>query len=94
MSATLLPEVALVKIREYAQQQPGRFVDPTVIVWCREVLTRRGEDWAASVLGRSLERRSLLSPSFPWLTAADPYALIEADRVETVAQLEAIGGAK
>ena len=76
-----IPETVLVEIR---QQQRGkgtasRFVDPFIIYSCGQVLKRRGEVWASHVLGRSLDRRSLIDSGFPWLEPDEPYILVEAD---------------
>lgn len=88
MTRTQLPEARLVEIRAAAHQSVGRFVDPYAMAECRTVLARRGEEWAASVLGRSLERRSWIDTRVPWLTDAEPYALIAADRAETAWALD------
>lgn len=81
-AATRLTEAELVAIRADARTKPGRFVDPAVIAELGRVLDRRGEVWAAAILGRPLDRRARLDRRRPWLTDAEPYAVISADRAE------------
>lgn len=82
MTATRMPPAKLVELRATGRARAGRFVDPAVIRRCGIVLDRRGEDWAASILGRSLERRSLAVPSRPYLHHGEEYVLILADTAE------------
>ena len=56
------------------------FEDPVTMHTYREVLTRRGEDWASSVLCRDLTRRSLTWG--PWLEQGEPEILVLADQRE------------
>ncbi len=79
---TQLPEPTLVELRARGQSRRSQFVDPTVLHTCLRVLDRRGEEWAASVLGRDLARRSAAVPRRPFLNAGEDYALVEADRAE------------
>ena len=63
-----------------AMRGTGPFEDPAAMNSYREVLTRRGEAWASSVLSRDLSRRSLTWG--PWLERGEPEILIAADRAE------------
>ncbi|SKK34961.1 hypothetical protein [Mycobacteroides abscessus] len=84
---TAIPEARLVEIRRAgieAERAGGSFVDPEVIQLCAAVLDRRGEQWAASVLGRDI---SLRSPSRyhrhrPYLSTGEDRALVAADAEE------------
>lgn len=79
---TTLDPVALVQVHAegIAQRGGSAFEDPRVINQYVRVLTHRGEDWAASVLGRNLMRRSLTWG--PWLEPGEPEILVLADRAE------------
>lgn len=87
---TQLPEPELVELRANGHSRRAQFVDPTVLHACSEVLDRRGEDWAASVLGRDLSRRSVAVRSRPFLNAGEEYALVDADRAEDVLILDSL----
>jgi hypothetical protein len=58
------------------------FENPDVMAWMRDALEQRGEAWAASVLGRNLERRSLITPSVPWLEPGEAELLVLAHAAE------------
>lgn len=92
MAPTRLSEQQLVRLREigYWKQIGERFVDPYVINQCDRVLERRGEVWAASVLGRDLSRRSMLVRNRPYLTGGEPYTLVLASRAEDGADFAAV----
>ena len=81
---TNLTEAKLVELRiagvSYAMRQS--FIDPYTVAQCSKVLDRRGEQWAASVLGRDISGRSIAASSRPYLTAGEPYTLCAADRTE------------
>lgn len=81
---TELPEYRLVEIRALGQCQAGRFrfVDPTVPSAIETILDRRGEAWAASVLGRDISGRSAGAPGRPALSEGEGYALVFADAAE------------
>lgn len=87
MTATRMPPAKLVELRALGRARAGRFVDPAVMQRCGVVLDRRGEDWAASILGRSLERRSFAVPARPYLLRGEEYVLILADTAEDAAAL-------
>lgn len=84
---TAIPEARLVELRRAgieAERAGGGFVDPAVLSRCEKVLDRRGEQWAASVLGRDISRRS---PSTnyrhrPYLSVGEDRALVAADAEE------------
>lgn len=81
-SQTALTEAKLVELRAEGYSRRSRFVDPHVIHQCSLVLNKRGEAWAASVLGRDISRRSLAVPNRPFLRDGEEYALVLADRAE------------
>jgi hypothetical protein len=56
------------------------FEDPVTMNRYRDVLLRRGEEWAASVLCRDISRRSLTWG--PWLEQSEPEILVLADQAE------------
>lgn len=81
---TRLSEQKLVEIRlrHHSAPQP-QFVDPHEIHKLGEVLDRRGEVWASSVLGRTLFERSVLNPKRPYFKGTwEVRTLIEADLEE------------
>lgn len=78
------------ELRREGNAQVQRFVDPDVIARCIEVLDRRGEPWAAAILGRDLLRRSLIRSDRPYLLAGEEHTLVAADSVETECAAEAI----
>lgn len=82
---TGIAEGRLIELRREGQASGpgnGRFVDPTVLHQCLGVLDRRGEPWAASVLGRDLSRRSLGVPHRPYLLPGEDHILVAADSEE------------
>jgi hypothetical protein len=79
---TQLPEPQLVELRAEGQSRWSQFVDSMVLQRCSQVLDRRGECWAASVLGRDISRRSMAVSNRPFLNAGEEYALVAADRAE------------
>ena len=89
MTLTRLTEAQLVAIRAQGHEQAGRspFVDPYTIAECGRVLDRRGEGWAAAVLGRDISRRSIAVPLRPYLRDGEPEAIVYADREENIAAL-------
>lgn len=83
--ATRIGEVRLVELRgegKDADRAGGGFVDPKTIRRCLTVLDRRGEQWAAAILGRDLSRRSLIASHRPYLLAGEDHTLVAADREE------------
>jgi hypothetical protein len=86
---TLLTESQLVALRQQAQQQKTRFVDPHIIARCCQILDRRGEVWARAVLGRDISRRSPGVPNRPYLRDGEPNALVLADTAEDAIVLHA-----
>lgn len=79
---TTLPETRLVELRADGLLHRSAFPDPSVLHDCLRVLDRRGEKWAASVLGRDVSRRSVAVPGRPFLRDGEPYTLVAADRAE------------
>ena len=80
---TALTEEKLTSLRAKAQAMPrSAFIDPFVIEESKEILRRRGEDWAASVLGHDLIKRSVLLPQYQWLKDYEPDVLMAADTEE------------
>lgn len=79
---TEIPEPWLVELRRESHNANGPFVDPHAIAQCQRVLDRRGETWAAAVLGRELSRRSIAVPHRPYLNAGEEHTLIAADQEE------------
>jgi hypothetical protein len=90
MSETQIDRERLVELRAQGRAKVTRFVDPYVLLKCRKLLARRGEAWAAEILGRDLTRRSLLLPQFPYLLDGEEYTLIAADREEYAARFAQI----
>ena len=80
--ATRLTPAQMVHIHAegIARRGLGDFDDPAVVNKYRELLPRRGERWAASVLGRDLSKRS--PAGGPWLYPAEAEILVLADQVE------------
>lgn len=91
MSLTCITASRLVELRAHGARaaRSTKFVDPQIIRRCTTVLDRRGEGWAAAILGRNIDRRSHAVPSGPYLLRADLYVLIAADREEDIAALAA-----
>ncbi len=79
---TDMPETKLVELRAAGHARQSQFVDPGVLRQCLSVLDRRGEEWAASVLGRDLSRRSIAVRDRPFLTGGEEYTLVAADQAE------------
>lgn len=90
-SRTAIPEWRLRELREAGVAAEGPFVNPSVVRDCCAVLDRRGELWAASVLGRDLTARSAGVPSRPALKSGEPHAIVAADAVEDDLAAQAIG---
>lgn len=88
---TAIPAHRLADLRAHAHEESrhnGSFVDPRMIHQCTTVLDRRGEQWAAAVLGRTLTRRSIAIPTRPYLQGSDPYTLVAADHEEDTVACE------
>lgn len=85
---TKLSEQKLVEIRAWGYSQVKQFVDPYVVQQVKDVLYRRGEEWAESILGRELSRRSCWFPTLPWLRVGEEYILVEADQDEDLLALK------
>lgn len=79
MPKTQIPEPMLVELRARGHANVSRFVDPHAVARCSKILDQRGEEWAASVLGRDISRRSIAVPNRPYLTDGELYALNAAD---------------
>jgi hypothetical protein len=79
---TTLTKAQIEEIQALALVRQGRDIDPAVIAELRTILTVRGRDWAASVLGRDLSRNSQLDPQWPWLKPGEEIVLWLADREE------------
>lgn len=91
--ATVIPSERLTELRVEARTRDrSPFVDSHEIRACTEVLQRRGETWAAAVLGRELERRSLVNVRFPWLGGHELWLLIRADVEEDRVVFEQVVG--
>lgn len=90
MSATQIPEGRLIELRRAGREQISQFVDPRIISACCSVLDRRGEQWAETVLGRTLDERSLAVSHRPKLRDGEPYTLVMADRDEDLYVAESI----
>lgn len=74
-------QLVLVHAEGHVQRGTSPFEDPhTMSRYCK-VLNRRGELWAASVLGRDLSRRSLTWG--PWLERGEAEVLVLADECES-----------
>lgn len=82
ISRTDIPETQLMELRAAGHARQSPFVDPGVLQQCSSVLDRRGEEWAASVLGRDLSRRSIAVRNRPFLNGGEEYALVAADQAE------------
>lgn len=84
-SPTRISEARLVELRRSGQDASrtgGGFVDPFVLRRCQEALDRRGEDWAAAVLGRDIGRRSPMVVHRPYLMDGEDHTLVAADAEE------------
>jgi hypothetical protein len=88
---TNIPERKLVELRALGIQSVGAFVDPQVIASCSNVLARRGDEWAASVLGHDITRRSTYVTNRPYLRDGEEYTLVLADAEEDTVTLREAG---
>ncbi|MCT7372152.1 hypothetical protein [Mycolicibacterium llatzerense] len=82
---TNIPAARLTQLRAEgaaADRAAGPFVDPSILYQATRVLDRRGEAWAATILGRDISRRSLAAPHRPWLRPGEDRVLIAADSEE------------
>ena len=82
---TSISEERLAELRRHGQdanRAGGGFVDPSVLRRCQEALDRRGEEWAAAVLGRDIARRSPTVVHRPYLLAGEDHTLVAADGEE------------
>lgn len=82
---TGISEARLVELRKQgrdASRAGGGFVDPFVLRRCQDALDRRGEEWAAAVLGRDIGRRSVAVVHRPYLLAGEDHTLVAADAEE------------
>jgi hypothetical protein len=79
---TEIPEPWLIELRRESKTAAGPFVDPNVIAQCERVLDRRGEAWAAAVLGRDISRRSIGVSHRPYLNPGEERTLVAADHEE------------
>ncbi|MCA2240546.1 hypothetical protein [Mycobacterium avium] len=90
-TATRITEARLIELRRDGKSCDHGFVDPDVLRRCTDALDRRGEAWAAAILGRDISRRSLGVPHRPYLYAGEPHALVAADGEEdllTIVELD------
>lgn len=87
---TNISEPKLTELRTQGMHADRRFVDPAVLQYCTMVLAARGKQWAASVLGRDLSRRSVLVPAMPYLRDGEEYTLVLADAEENAVTLAAL----
>lgn len=88
--STGIGEARLIELRregKAADLQAGPFVDPRILRKCDVALDRRGESWAASVLGRDISRRSLAVPHRPYLLPGEDRILVAADSEEDQAAI-------
>lgn len=83
---TAISPARLVELRAEGQTKIQQFVDPHVMSRVTTVLGKRGEAWAAAILGRSISRRSILVPTMPWLRNGEEYTLVAADTEEDKAR--------
>ncbi|OHU46085.1 hypothetical protein BKG82_28290 [Mycobacteroides chelonae] len=82
---TAISETRLIELRREAHasdRAAGPFVDPSVLRRCELILDRRGELWAAAVLGRDISRRSVGVPHRPHLIPGEDRVLVAADAEE------------
>lgn len=87
---TAITPARLAELRAEGKTKRGPYVDPRVLNRCTGVLDRRGETWAAAVLGRDISRRSLAVPHRPWLNEGEQYILVAADAEEDRARFDQI----
>jgi hypothetical protein len=84
-SLTAIPEMRLAELRVQgadASRAQGGFVNPRMLHQCEQVLDRRGEEWAAQVLGRDISRRSIVVRHRPYLRAGEGHILVLSDAEE------------
>ncbi|MFV8160677.1 hypothetical protein ACNQVK_00740 [Mycobacterium sp. 134] len=84
-ATTTIPEARLVELRQAGiadERDNGPFIDPHILQKSTAVLDRRGESWAASVLGRDISRRSRAVPRRSYLHDGESRTLIAADHEE------------
>jgi hypothetical protein len=74
---TQIPEQVLAELRAAGLKSRTAFIDPHVLNRAQQIVGRRGEEWAASVLGRSS-----LDPNIMWLKDGEQHTLVAADRTE------------
>jgi hypothetical protein len=74
---TQLTEQVLAELRAAGLKSRTAFIDPHVLNRAQQVVCRRGEEWAASVLGRGS-----LDHNIMWLKDGEQHTLIAADRTE------------
>lgn len=81
LQQTKIPEPRLVQMRQAAGTagRTSKFVDPHAVYACLAVIQRRGEEWARSVLGRDLARRSLADARWPYLLTGEEHVIVAAD---------------
>lgn len=89
-SLTRLNQSELAELRRVGIARAGRFVDPVVIRKATIVLDKRGEPWAATILGHDISKRSAAVPNRPALGSGDEYVLVLADKAETNAALASL----
>lgn len=90
MPETQIAPSRLVELRTEGRAKIGPFVDPHVLLKCKQVIASRGEAWAAEILGRDLSRRSLMFSHLPFLANGDEYTLVAADQAEDEARFSQI----
>ncbi|RJL19720.1 hypothetical protein [Bailinhaonella thermotolerans] len=85
MATTLIPPRRLAELHARGRAEAARapFVDPDAVAAGMRVLGQRGEEWAVSVLGRPLTRRSRAHHSIPFFYDGDFEILVLADTEET-----------
>jgi hypothetical protein len=91
---TAIEPARLVELRTEGQAKASQFVDPHVLHNMTAVLAKRGETWAAAILGRDISRRSLAIPAMPWLRNGEEYTLVAADVEEDKARFDQIIGSE
>lgn len=85
MSASRLPDDVLIQLRAEGIAQAAvhlPFVDARAAARAKHLLRSRGEQWAMSVLGRDISRRSLACPTLPALEDGEIETLVLADHAE------------
>lgn len=92
---TQIDPARLRELREqgFEEAKSGRpFVNPHAAAKSKDVMRRRGEEWASSVCGRVFDRRSIWYPTLPWLNEGEMETLILADAEEDRAAFADIVG--